>query len=104
MLPLFTSVPDAAGAATADDTDTDWEDIAYAEFVGEAMGGPPEPYTQRMVRCGDWKLSYYHQFSGAPYHRPYQLFNLVQDPDETDDRAQDPSCAAVVCTVSARDR
>jgi len=54
-----------------------WEDVAFAEFVGEAMGGPPEPYTQRMVRLGDWKLNYYHQFE----QQPFQLFNLKNDPD-----------------------
>lgn len=36
---------------------------------------PPQPYTQRMVRLGDWKLIYYHG-----YEQPYQLFNLRDDP------------------------
>ena len=39
------------------------------------MGGPPAPYTQRMVRLGDWKLNYYH---GHP--QPLQLFNCPGTP------------------------
>ena len=31
------------------DSTAEWEDVAFAEFVGEGMGGPPKPYTQRMV-------------------------------------------------------
>ena len=42
-----------------------------------------------MVRVGDWKLVYYHG-----YHDP-QLFNLADDPDELDDRANDPRCRSV---------
>lgn len=83
----------AAGAAAA----AAWEDVAFAEFVGEGMGGPPAPYTQRMVRLGDWKLNYYHG-----YHQPLQLFNLKTDPDELVDRAVDPACKGVVEALSAR--
>jgi hypothetical protein len=50
-----------------------WEDVAFAEFVGDGMGGPPQAYTQRMIRCADWKLSYYHG-----YPQPLQLFNLME--------------------------
>lgn len=60
-----------------------WDDVAFAEFVGEGMGGPPAPYTQRMVRVGDWKLSYYHGY--AP--QPFTLHNLLTDPAEQHDRA-----------------
>eukprot|EP01052_Picozoa_sp_SAG31_P029850 SAG31_NODE_3006_length_4794_cov_3.365495_8_plen_116_part_00 len=25
-------------------TDTPWEDVAFSEFCGEGLGGPPDPY------------------------------------------------------------
>ena len=45
-----------------------------AEFVGEGMGGPPAPYTQRMVRSGDWKLCYYHQHADG---QPWQVIQIA---------------------------
>ena len=50
-----------------------------------------------MIRLGDWKLNYYHG-----YDQPYQLFNMIEDPDELSDRAADPACAEVVSRLSAR--
>jgi choline-sulfatase len=41
-----------------------------------------------MVRMGDWKYHYCH--GSAP-----QLFNLAEDPGEWNNRASDPSCAAI---------
>lgn len=66
VLPLFRS-PNAR-----------WEDVAYTEYCTD------EGWFQRMVRHGDWKLSYYHG-------QEPQLFNLKEDPDELHDRAQDIS-------------
>ena len=48
-----------------------------AEFVGEGMGGPPAPYTQRMVRSGDWKLCYYHQHADG---QPWQVIQIADPP------------------------
>jgi choline-sulfatase len=56
-----------------------WEDVAFVEHCTD------EGQRQRMVRRGDWKLSYYHG-------QPPQLFNLRDDPDELVDRVEDPSC------------
>ena len=42
-----------------------------------------------MVRDGDWKLNYYHG-------QPSQLFNLKEDPNELQDRADDPACQDIL--------
>ena len=42
-----------------------------------------------MLRQGQWKLNWYHGFE-----RP-QLFDLETDPEELEDRADDPTCAAI---------
>ena len=69
-------------------SDTAWDDLAYSEFCLDAAGaGGPFPehgVLQRMVRRGNWKLNYYHGM-------PCQLFNLRDDPQELDDRAEDPA-------------
>ena len=74
------------------DPDAPWEDVAYSEFCLDAAGagGPFAGHGvfQRMVRRGDWKLNYYHGM-------PCQLFNLRDDPRETNDLAADPGCAPV---------
>ena len=41
-----------------------------------------------MVRRDDWKLTYYHG-------QPPQLFNLRDDPNETNDLGTDPGCGAI---------
>ena len=81
----------------------EWKDAVYSEYcmndssVGSGMsanlGGAdvharPGGVQNRMVRSGDWKLNYYHGFEP-------QLFNLGDDPQELNDRAQDPSCKGV---------
>ena len=81
-----------------------WKDAVFSEYCmndsssGSAdspnLGGAdvhakPGGVQNRMVRVGDWKLVYYHG-----YHDP-QLFNLADDPDERDDRANDPRCRSV---------
>ena len=38
-----------------------------------------------MIRHGDWKLNYY-------YGQPSQLFNLKDDPNELQDKTDDPKC------------
>ena len=71
---------------------TPWEDVAFSEFVMYAqrdglpfdVHSPPDGSVQRMVRYDEWKLNYYHGM------RP-QLFNLAEDPDETNDLAEDPA-------------
>ena len=76
-----------------------WEDVAFCEFCLDPAGaaGPvgEEGVFQRMIRCGEWKLNYYHQ-------QPSQLFNLQEDPRETNDRIADPDCADVVSELTER--
>lgn len=62
----------------------DWPDEAFSENYG-GQGDRPG----RMIRHGPWKLNLYHG-----YETP-QLFNLREDPDEFEDRANDPECAEI---------
>lgn len=68
-----------------------WRDEVFAENYG----GTGEPTAQRMIRRGPWKLNYYHGM------RP-QLFNLDEDPNEWNDRWNDPACRAIVDELQAR--
>ena len=47
-----------------------------------------------MVRKGDWKLIYYVGFSP-------ELFNLVTDPDEIINYAEDPACSELLADMMA---
>ncbi len=59
--------------------DTDWENIAFSEYCTD------DNCYHRMIRQGDWKLNYYHG-------QPSQLFNLKEDPNELQDKTDDPKC------------
>ena len=48
-----------------------------------------------MVRGGEWKLNYYHG-------QPPQLFNLKEDPNELNDRADDPTCRDIVADLTQK--
>jgi len=80
-----------------------WDDVAFSEFCLDADGAggpfgepffPREGVLQRMIRRGDWKLTYYRGL-------PSQLFNLRTDPHELEDRIDDPACADVVSRLTA---
>ena len=86
-----------------DPENTEWKDAVFSEYcmndssagsgTSANLGGAdvharPGGVQNRMVRMGDWKLNYYNGFEP-------QLFNLVEDPQELDDRAGDPSCKAI---------
>ena len=62
--------------------DTEWEDLAFSEYCTY------EDCLHRMIRRDEWKLNYYHG-------QEPQLFNLAEDPDELQDRAQDPNCREI---------
>ncbi|MGM0493155.1 MAG: sulfatase-like hydrolase/transferase [Armatimonadota bacterium] len=62
-----------------------WRDEALAEMVNI---GPRYPYPGRMIRRGPWKLMHYEGCEPL-------LFNLEEDPEEFDDRAQDRECRDV---------
>ncbi len=73
LVPLLESDGDAA----------DWPDTAFAETY--AIGQRPA----RMLRSGRWKLVVYH---GSEHP---QLFDMVADPDETNDLGTDPEYAEI---------
>ena len=67
----------------------DWQD-AYAEFFGQRF-----VYTQRLVWHGDWK----YVFSPGGID---ELYNLTEDPNEVDNRADDPACREVLIEMARR--
>ena len=78
-------LPDAAGrsfrALLADPgARRTWVDEAFSEVLG-AHGDQPSC----MLRAGPWKMVYFEETTS------FQLFNVVEDPTEGDDRAADPS-------------
>ena len=87
------ALPNASGrsfwSVTKDPT-APWVDLAFSEYCTDSVpawtGGMA--VQQRMIRDHRWKLCWYHGY------RP-QLFDLLEDPDETTDLAEDPRFAAV---------
>ena len=73
-----------SGFSSGDGDVKGWPDDALAECCGSPAGRP-----SRMLREGPWKIILHHG-----YDQP-QLFNLVEDPEEMNDRRDDPACAAV---------
>lgn len=65
----------------------DWEDVAFSEYCTN-----DECY-HRMIRRNEWKLNYYHG-------QPSQLFNLREDPNELNDRVNDPSCQDILMELT----
>ncbi|MDF1516124.1 MAG: sulfatase-like hydrolase/transferase [Anaerolineae bacterium] len=76
------------------DGGAEWEDVAFSEYCSDEFC-PSGVCYQRMIRSGDWKLIYYHDWES-------QLFNLAEDPDELVNRASDPACHDVVERLTAR--
>ncbi len=86
------ALPHSRGRSLLDlirDENAEWEDVAISEYCMY------EGHLHRMIRSGDWKLNYYHG-------QEPQLFNLAEDPDELNDRAQDPDCREVREALTAR--
>ena len=48
-----------------------------------------------MLRDGEWKLNYYHG-------QPPQLFNLNDDPNELQDRTDDPACRDILAHLTQK--
>ena len=87
------ALPNASGRSflsVAKDASAPWLDQAFSEYCTDAVpdwtGGMA--VQQRMLRDHHWKLCWYHGY------RP-QLFDLLDDPDETNDLAEDPRFAIV---------
>ncbi|GMG85029.1 sulfatase-like hydrolase/transferase [Paralimibaculum aggregatum] len=93
-------VPGTSVRALIDGAEADR--AAFSEYHG--MGSRKAAF---MIRKGDWKLVHYIDY-------PDQLFNLAEDPDEVNDRAEEPGCAAIrealmqellkICDPAAVDR
>jgi choline-sulfatase len=83
------ALPEGQGRSLVDvarDPRSPWLDETFAEYCtdGVARWTGKAPVQQRMIRSGRFKLVYYHGLEP-------QLFDLVDDPDETTDLAQDPA-------------
>ena len=59
-----------------------WQNVAFSEFCTH------DNHQHRMIRQDEWKLNYYHG-------QPVQLFNLVNDPDELNDLADQTQYADI---------
>ena len=81
----------------------DWGNLAFSEYCmndsdhgrsyspnlgGTDVHSRPGGTQNRMVRLGEWKLNYYEGFEP-------QLFNMLEDPDETIDLNMAPSYAGI---------
>lgn len=71
-----------------------WENEAFSEYCSDEFC-PSGVCFQRMIRSGEWKLIYYHDW-------PSQLFNLAEDPDELVDRSTDSGCQGVLNALTQR--
>lgn len=67
----------------------DNERVVFSEY--HAAGAVSGAF---MVRKGPWKLIHYVGY-------PDEVFNLDQDPEELENRASDPTCAAVIADLTA---
>jgi choline-sulfatase len=66
---------------------TDPARVGFSEY--HAVGSPSGAF---MLRKGRWK---YHEYVGYPC----ELFDLATDPDERNNKADDPSCSAVLAEL-----
>ncbi|MBT6631015.1 MAG: hypothetical protein HOB49_28620, partial [Gemmatimonadetes bacterium] len=69
--------------------ESDSRDLAISDYCSEGACQP-----MRMAVGGGWKYVYVHEETA-------QLFNLATDPDEVENRIDDPSVSAVVATMHA---
>lgn len=74
-----------------------WVDRVFSQNCVDAIEGYSggRAMQQRMLREGGWKLVYHHGL-------PPQLFDLETDPDETNDRADDPAVAERLAAMTSR--
>ena len=82
-------LPDARGRSFAGlmmnpPASDDWAHEAFSEVLGSFDNQP-----SCMLRSGAWKLVYFSETTS------YQLFNLDQDPEELDDRRDDPATRSI---------
>lgn len=74
-----------------------WRDETFSEYCTDGMSpwAGTTPVQQRMIRTGRYKLIYYHDY-------PPQLFDLLDDPQETRDLAGDPRHGSIVRALTTR--
>ena len=81
----------------AEDPKAPWVDEIFCEHCTDTVpawtGG--QATQQRMVRSGDWKLIYAHDY-------PVQLYDLARDPHERHDLGNDPQHAPIRARLEAR--
>jgi len=74
-----------------------WDNETFSEYCTDAVpdwtGG--RAVQQRMIRSGHWKLCLYNG-------EPPLLFDLEADPQERENRANDPTCAEVLNRLTTR--
>jgi choline-sulfatase len=68
---------------THHDKEIKWENKTFSEYCTN------DGYISRMIRQDEWKLNYYHGYQP-------QLFNLSEDPHETNDLSSDPQYKNVI--------
>lgn len=109
LMDVGATMLDAAGApalpqscarslvAIARDDEAPWLNETYGEYCtdGTARWSRSTPIQHRMIRTEHWKLIYYH---GARS----QLFDVLNDPDEMRDLAEDPNYASVRDALCAK--
>jgi len=86
-------LPEADGISfwqMAQDGSAPWHDRGFSEYCQGSRfdWGIPGTTQNRMIRTGRWKLVYYHGY-------PPQLFDLLEDPGETCNLADDPAHAGL---------
>lgn len=93
-------LPECEGASLVPllrDPASPWLDETVSEYVND--GVPPwsggREVVSRMLRSGRYKYVYHHK-------HPDQLFDMVDDPDETRDCASDPAHAVLCRQLRAR--
>jgi len=86
-------LPDSDGSSLlgiAADPDSAWSNEVFSEYCTDGMhawsGG--KKILTRMIRTLKWKLNYYH-------NDKHQLFDMVNDPDETKNLVDDPKYRAI---------
>ena len=87
------ALPEAEGRSlcpmlAAGEPSDGWQNEAFMAYLG-AHGDSPSA----AIRSGPWKLMYYSEFDSC------LLFDVVADPDERVNRAEDPACAQVVAEL-----
>ena len=98
LLDVVQGIAELAGTSCPDDWDGDsilpwlddanhqWKDLAVSEYYGHNRSSGIT-----MIRHDGWKYVYHARFDDE-YGPQYELFNMQEDPQETNNLANDPRC------------